>query len=87
MNTIDLTPTWKTAAQIYATNLEHGPEEGKALARKRIRKMGGLIDDLQNELRAAREALKEAEARKALLKQTQDELQLTKIKNRAENLK
>jgi len=50
MRTIDLTPTWQTAATIYATTLRDGTPEGQDIAFKEIQKMGELIDKLQAEL-------------------------------------
>jgi len=51
MKTIDLTPTWKTAATIYATTLKDGTDKGKQMAFEEVQKMGELIDNLQAELK------------------------------------
>ncbi len=48
MKTIDLTPTWETAARIYIEVLENGEtEEGKQAARDEIMRMAKLLDDLR----------------------------------------
>ena len=51
MKTIDLTPSWKTAATIYATALRDGTTKGQEMAYEEIVKMGSLIDDLQQQLK------------------------------------
>lgn len=51
MKTIDLTPTWKTAATIHATCLRDGTPEGQRMAFKEVVKMGKLIDKLQARLK------------------------------------
>jgi len=55
MRTIDLTPTWETAATIYATTLRDGTPEGQSMAFKEIQKMGQLIDNLQAKLKEAKQ--------------------------------
>jgi len=44
MNTIDLTPSWETAVQIYMMVLEDGSEEGKIIARKDILRLARAYD-------------------------------------------
>ena len=46
--TIDLTPTWETAARIYMAALEDGNEEGKAAARRGFLEMGRILDQLND---------------------------------------
>lgn len=48
--TIDLTPSWKWAAQMYATALRDGTDKGQEMAYAEIVRMGQIIDDLQTEL-------------------------------------
>lgn len=50
MTTINLTPTWTAAANIYITVLENGNDEGKEIAREEILKMGKLLDELINQV-------------------------------------
>ena len=45
-DTIDLTPTWETAARIYSVVLEDGTEEGKRQARAGLLEMGRMIDEI-----------------------------------------
>lgn len=42
VETIDLTPTWQTALQIYLTVLESGTDEGKRLAKEGLNKMANV---------------------------------------------
>ena len=44
--TIDLTPTWRQAAQIIAAALENGTAEGVTAARSELFRMGELLDQL-----------------------------------------
>jgi len=46
MRTVDLTPTWRAAAQIIAAALENGTGEGKEMARAELFRMGELLDKL-----------------------------------------
>lgn len=42
--TIDLTPSWETAAEILILVLDNGTEEGKRLAKEEIRNMAKAAD-------------------------------------------
>jgi hypothetical protein len=58
-DTVDLTPTWETAARIYSAVLEDGTEEGKRQARAGLLEMGRILDQLnqgisREEIQAAR---------------------------------
>ena len=46
LQAIDLTPTWRSCANIYIAALENptSPETAKELARDEIRRMGAIID-------------------------------------------
>lgn len=44
MTTIDITPTWKAAAQIIAAVLENGTEAGKDPARAELFRMAEMLD-------------------------------------------
>lgn len=45
--TIDCTPTWEAASQIYLAVLENGTEEGKEMAREEILRMARLLDQFK----------------------------------------
>lgn len=51
--TIQLTPTWAAAANIYIMALENGTDEGKAAAREGIREMAAHLDRINRERREA----------------------------------
>lgn len=51
--TIDLTPTWRQAAQIIAAALEHGTETGREAARAELFRMAEILDQLLAEAKAA----------------------------------
>ena len=58
---IDLTPTWETAARIYAAVLENGTGEGKSSALEGLLEMGRILDQFnqgvsREDIQAAREA-------------------------------
>jgi len=58
-DSIDLTPTWETAARIYAAVLESGTGEGKTAALEGLLEMGRILDQLnqgvsRQEIQAAR---------------------------------
>lgn len=42
--TINITPTWTTAAKIYLSVLLDGTPEGKKIAREEIMRMANLLD-------------------------------------------
>lgn len=46
MKSIDLTPTWETAVQIYLLVLEEGTEEGKVTARDELLRLARTYDAL-----------------------------------------
>lgn len=58
-NTIDMTPSWASAALIYATALRDGTERGQEMAYEEVRRMGELIDELQKQLKEAQAQLAE----------------------------
>ena len=41
---IDCTPTWAAAIEIYMAVLEQGSQEGKAIARKELRRLAAEVD-------------------------------------------
>ena len=45
MQTLDLTPTWASTAEICLIALECGTDEGKRMAKEEIRRMGRILDD------------------------------------------
>ena len=58
---IDLTPTWETAARIYAAVLENGTGEGKSSALAGLLEMGRILDQFnqgvsREDIQAARRA-------------------------------
>ena len=60
-DSIDLTPTWETAARIYAAVLESGTTEGKASALAGLLEMGRILDQFnqgvsREDIQAARRA-------------------------------
>lgn len=44
IKTIDITPTWRQAMQIYIMSLEHGNEQGKKSAREELFRMADYLD-------------------------------------------
>lgn len=44
MRTIDMTPTWVFAVEIYIAALENGSEKGKQAAREELRRMAKMLD-------------------------------------------
>jgi hypothetical protein len=77
--TINITPTWRQAAQIIAAALENGTDAGREAARAELFRMGDLLDawrdqPAQTETPAAAPASDAAEARTVYLigKPTQD---------------
>lgn len=42
--TIDMTPTWREAAQMIAAVLENGTDHGRDLARAELYRMAELLD-------------------------------------------
>ena len=59
-DSIDLTPTWETAARIYAAVLENGTGEGKSSALAGLLEMGRILDQLNDGWTS--EEIKEARA-------------------------
>ena len=60
-DSIDLTPTWETAARIYAAVLENGTGEGKSSALAGLLEMGRILDQFnqgvsREDIQAARRA-------------------------------
>lgn len=51
VETIDVTPTWKTAVEIWLTVLENSGEEGKAHAREGLRDMARKFDKVVEHLK------------------------------------
>lgn len=49
MKTIDITPNWEAAMQIYILCLEHGNEKGKAAARSELLKLARYVDQLNKQ--------------------------------------
>lgn len=46
---IDVTPTWRTAAQIIAAALENGTDAGREAARAELSRMADMLDALKAE--------------------------------------
>lgn len=46
---IDMTPTWREAAQIIALAIEHGTDEGKAAAKSELFRMAEMLDNIKAE--------------------------------------
>jgi hypothetical protein len=53
MRTIDMTPTWETAVNIYLLVLEEGTEEGKATARDELLRLARNYDALVADMAVA----------------------------------
>jgi hypothetical protein len=53
---IDVTPTWTTAAKLYAHVMTDGTTEGQRQAAKGIIEMGALLDKLIAEIKASKGA-------------------------------
>jgi hypothetical protein len=51
METIDLTPTWKSAVKIYIAVLqnENASYEGKQIAEEELLNLAQIVDDLKKE--------------------------------------
>jgi hypothetical protein len=49
VETIDLTPTWKTAAHIYMTALVNGTAEGRRAGQEGILEMAAHLDRINAE--------------------------------------
>lgn len=56
ITTIDMTPSWTETGRMLAMLTTNGTEEGRAKIAPEVERMGKIIDDLQAELRAMREA-------------------------------
>lgn len=59
--TLNLTPTWETAARIFAAVLENGTPEGKSSALEGLLEMGRILDQFnqgvsRKDIQAARRA-------------------------------
>lgn len=48
--TANVSPTWAAAAHMFCVVLENGTEEGKAMARSEVLRMGKLLDTLREEM-------------------------------------
>ena len=46
VRTIDMTPTWQSAVQIYCAVLEDGSEDGKRGARQELLRIARIVDRL-----------------------------------------
>jgi hypothetical protein len=53
MKTIDITPSWETAVNIYLLVLEEGTEEGKATAREELLRLARQYDALVADMAVA----------------------------------
>lgn len=53
---IDITPTWREAAQIIAAALEHGTGKGKEAARAELFRMAEIMDRLAADAKAEKES-------------------------------
>ena len=53
---IDVTPTWTTAAKLYAHVMTEGTAEGQRQAAKGVIEMGALLDKLIAEIKASKGA-------------------------------
>ena len=53
---IDVTPTWTTAAKLYAHVMAEGTAEGQRQAAKGVIEMGALLDELIAEIKASKGA-------------------------------
>lgn len=52
---IDMTPTWRQAAQIIAAVLENGTDKGREAARAELFRMADLLDAMNAKAKAAAE--------------------------------
>lgn len=53
MKTIDITPSWETAVNIYLLVLEEGTKEGKATARDELLRLARQYDALVADMAVA----------------------------------
>ena len=49
---VDMTPTWRQAAQIIAAALENGTDKGRDAARAELFRMADMLDNIKAEARA-----------------------------------
>ncbi len=55
VRTIDMTPTWAGAVEIYLMALEDGTDTGKEMAREEIRRMAQMLDQINEEHKAQKD--------------------------------
>jgi hypothetical protein len=53
MRTIDITPSWEAAVNVYLLVLEDGTEEGKAMAREELLRLARQYDALVADMAVA----------------------------------